>query len=100
MKRFVKFNVHEYMDMHPHTEMRIFEGDSLESITARAKEWAEDMTKAYSGGPTTFEGILAEEEAFNWLMAEYRSIKDPCKEDLKWVWKTIDAINECYADII
>ena len=99
MKRFVKFSVHEYMDPHPHTEMRIYEGDSLESITAKAKEWAENMTKAYSGGPTTFEGILTEEEAFNWLKKEIQSIKYTCKEDFEWIKKTIDAINECYPEI-
>jgi hypothetical protein len=98
MKRFVKFSVHEYMDMHPHTEMRIYEG-SLESITTKAKEWAENMTKAYSGGPTTFEGILTEEEAFNWLKQEIQSIKYPSKEDFEWIKKTIDSINECYTFI-
>lgn len=99
MKRFVKFSVHEYMDMYPRTEMRIYEGDSLESITTKAKEWAENMTKAYSGGPTTFEGILDEEEAFNWLKKEIQSIKYPCKEDFEWIKKTVDSINECYTYI-
>lgn len=99
MKRFVKFSVHEYMDMYPRTEMRIYEGDSLESITTKAKEWAENMTKAYSGGPTTFEGILTGQEAFDWLKKEIRSMKYPCKSDLEWIKKTIDAITECYPEI-
>lgn len=99
MKRFVQFSVHEYMDMYPRTETRIFEGESLESISIKAKEWAENMTAFYSGGPTTFEGILTEEEAFNWLKKEIQSIKYPCKEDFEWIKKTIDAINECYPEI-
>lgn len=99
MKRFVKFSVHEYMDMHPHTEMRIYEGDSLLSITTRAKEWAENMTKAYSGGPTTFEGVLTAQAAFDWFKKEIQSMKYPRKSDLEWIKKTIDAINECYPEI-
>lgn len=99
MKRFVKFSVHEYMDMHPHTEMRIYEGDSLLSITTKAKEWAENMTQAYSGGPTTFEGILTAQEAFNWLKKEIQSMKYPCKSELEWTKKTIDTIMECYPEI-
>lgn len=96
MKRFVKFIVHEYMDMYPRTEMRIYEGDSLESITAKAKEWAENMTKAYSGGPTTFEGVLTDQEAFKWLKKEIQSMEYPCKSELEWIKKTIDTLMECY----
>lgn len=99
MKRFVQFSVHEYMDMYPRIETRIFEGDSLESITTLAKEWAENMTKAYSGGPTTFEGILTDQEAFDWLKKEVQSMKYPYKSDLEWIKKTIDAITECYPEI-
>ena len=48
MKRFVKFYVHEYMDMYPRTEMRIYEGDSLESITTLAKEFfCNQLTKSF-----------------------------------------------------
>lgn len=99
MKRFVQFSVHEYMDMYPRTEMRIYEGDSLESITALAKKWAENMTKVYSGGPTTFEGVLTAQEAFDWFKKEVQSMKYPCKSDLEWIKKIIDAITECYPEI-
>lgn len=99
MKRFVKFSVHEYMDMHPHTEMRIYEGDSRLSITTLAKEWAENMTKAYSGGPTTFEDVLTAQEAFDWFKKEVQSMKYPRKSDLKWIKKISDDIMECYPEI-
>ena len=99
MKRFVRFSVHEYMDARPHIEMRIYEGDSLESITTKAKEWAENMTKAYSGGPTSFEGVLTAQEAFDWLKKESQSMEYPCKSELEWIKKTIDAITECYTEI-
>jgi hypothetical protein len=99
MKRFVKFSVHEYMDMHPCTEVMLYEGDSLESITTKAKEWAEDMSRAYSGGITTFKGILTAQEAFDWFKKEIQSMKYPCKSDLEWIKKTIDAITECYPEI-
>lgn len=99
MKRFVKFIVHEYMDMYPRTEMRICEGETLESITAKAKEWADQMTAHYSGGPTTFEKVLSEEEAFDWFKKEIQSIKYPSQEDFEWIKRTIDSINECYTFI-
>jgi len=99
MKRFVKFSVREYMDMHPHTEMRIYEGESLKSITTLAKEWAEGMTKVYSGGPTTLEGVLTAQEAFDWFKKGIQSMKYPCKSDLEWIKKVSDVIMECYPEI-
>lgn len=54
------------------------------------------MTKAYSGGPTTFEGVLTAREAFDWLKNEVQSIRHPRKRDLEWVKKTLDTIMECY----
>ena len=100
MKRFVKFSVHEYMDMHPHTEMRIYEGDSLESITTLAKEWAENMTKAYSGGPTTFDRVLTFDEVWIWFKKEIKSINLLCQTDIDWIKKVIDDIQECYNEQI
>ena len=99
MKRFIRFSVHEYMDARPHIEVRDCEGDSLESITIKAKEWADSMTKAYSGGPTTFESVLTSQEAFDWFKKEVQSMKYPCKSDLEWIQKTADAITECYPEI-
>ena len=96
MKRFVKFSVHEYMDPHPHTEMRVFQGDSLESIKESAQKWAEHMTEAYSGGPTTFEGILSYNEAFDWLKKEMSTMRDPDQQDLEWIMNTCDALSEAY----
>lgn len=99
MKRFVKFSIHEYMDLYPRTETRMYEGDSLESITTKAKEWAEYMTEAYSGGPTTFDKVLTEQEAFDWFKKEIQSMQHPCKRDLEWIKKTTDVITECYPEI-
>lgn len=96
MKRFVKFSVHEYMDPRPHTEMRVFQGDSLESITESAKKWAEHMTDAYSGGPTTFEGILTYEESFAWLKGEINAMRGPDRQDLEWIISVCTSLNEAY----
>jgi hypothetical protein len=99
MKRFVKFSVHEYMDMYSRTEIMVWEGKNEADITAKCKQYAEDLSSAYSGGPTTFGGILTDQEAFDWLKKEIQSMKYPCKSDLEWIKKTIDAITECYTYI-
>lgn len=97
MKRLVKFSVHEYMDKYPHTEVGVYEGESIKDITSKAQEWAEYMTKAYSGGPTSFESVFTAKDAFKWFKSEIQSIDYPLEEDLDWIAKTSRLIAECYS---
>lgn len=72
MKKFVEFEVHEYMDMYPSKVIRIFEGKNLIEIQSVAISWAKEMTDTYSGGPTRFVKILDKSEAIELLISDYR----------------------------
>lgn len=53
---YFKFEVREYMDMYPRKQIISFQNE------ADAREWANQMTKNYSGGPTVFIGKATDEE--------------------------------------
>jgi len=72
MKKFVEFEVYEYMDMYPSKEIKIFEGANLIEIQSKAISWAREMTNVYSGGPTRFVKILDKSEAIELLISDYR----------------------------
>lgn len=95
MKRFVKFSVHEYMDMYPHTEVRMMEGSSIEHITNDALNWAESMTKNYSGGPTHFECIMTKEQANEYVVDTLKRHRYS-SEAREWSVKTLALVDECY----
>ena len=63
MELFCEFSVHEYMDEHPRKHVQTFLGETEEDIEKNAKEYASQMTLAYSGGPTTFIKVMNKEEA-------------------------------------
>lgn len=72
MKKFVEFEIHEYMDMYPSKVVITFKGDDLMDIQATALKYAKDMTRTYSGGPTRFVKILDKSEAMELLISDYR----------------------------
>ena len=43
MERFVKFEIHEYMDLHPSINIITFIADSLDEIKNKAMEYAIQM---------------------------------------------------------
>ena len=63
MELFCEFSVHEYMDEHLRKHVQTFLGETKEDIEKNAKEYASQMTLAYSGGPTTFIKVMNKEEA-------------------------------------
>ena len=63
MKRFVKYEVHDYMDLYPREEVRVFCGESVEQITETAHNWAKEMCMMYSGGNTRIVSVMNIEEA-------------------------------------
>lgn len=97
MKRFVEFSLHEYMDEYPTQQVRLIEGENLEAIKNASKKYAEDITKMYSGGPTSFVKVWTKEEAREWIEKNKVQIgENPSFEDETW----IDAVEEdfyyCY----
>ena len=72
MEKFCLFEVHEYMDMYPHKEVRVIEGDDEISIKTKCIDWAAKMSLAYSGGPTRFVKIMTREEAADYMCKIYR----------------------------
>lgn len=63
MKRFVKYEVHDYMDLYPREEVRVFSGESVEQITETVHDWAKKMNEMYSGGTTRIVSVMGIEEA-------------------------------------
>lgn len=98
MERFCRFSVHEYMDESPYTSMRTFKGETLEDVENNARNWAQEMTKNYSGGTTTFVKVLTKEEAREWIDSEWNSIQNPNELDLEWFNRVNTIFNECYGE--
>lgn len=80
MEKFCEFEVHEYMDMYPRTEVRTIKGEDKAEITANAVKWAKWMTDIYSGGPTRFVKILTKSEAAEYMVSQYKE----CLMDTRW----------------
>lgn len=96
MEKFCKFLTHEYMDENPCIHMRTFKGETLKDVKNNARNWASEMTKNYSGGPTTFVKVLTKEEAREWLDSEWNSIQEPNEFDLEWFNRVNTIYEECY----
>lgn len=101
MKRFVEFSLHEYMDEHPTQQVRIMEGENLEAIESASKEYAADISKVYSGGPTSFVKVWTKEEAREWIDRNKAQIgEDPSSEDKEWIDSVESAFYTCYVSTL
>ena len=101
MKKFVEFSLHEYMDEHPTQQVRIMEGENLEAIKSTSKEFAKDISKVYSGGPTSFVKVWTKEEAREWIDKNKAQIgEDPSFEDKEWIDNIEDAFYTCYVSTL
>ena len=99
--KFVGFRLHEYMVMYPAQQVRIMEGENLESIKRSSKEVAESMSKVYSGGPTSFVKVWTKEEAREWIDRNKAQIgEDPSSEDKEWIDSVEDAFHTCYVSTL
>lgn len=101
MKRFVEFSLHEYMDEHPTQHVRIMEGENLEAIEKASKETAENVSKLYSGGPTSFVKVWTKEETREWIDRNKAQIgEDPSSEDKEWIDSVESAFYTCYVSTL
>ena len=99
MKRFVEFSLHEYMDMYPRQQVRVWEGETIQAIEAEARAWAKQMTELYSGGPTSFIKVWDFNEANNWFIKELKAIgSNPDSADEEWIENAKKTLEECYPD--
>ena len=73
--KFFKFQIQDYMDMYPETEVRIF--DSMEDAT----RFEVQMNSNYSGGITKCLGEMDSEEAANYVRHLYNVEKKHKRED-------------------
>lgn len=101
MKRFVEFSLHEYMDEYPTQQVLIMEGKNLEAIESASKEYAADISKVYSGGPTSFVKVWTKEEAREWIDRNKAQIgEDPSSEDKEWINSIEDIFYTCYVSTL
>lgn len=71
-------------------------GENLEQITENSREYAKQMTKLYSGGPTSFIKVMSAKEARMYLDTEIAKIKRPDSADKDWIEEVNKLFNKCY----
>ena len=99
MRKFVEFEIHDYMDMYPRSSFRAME-------ESEAQGFADYMNKNYSGGTTRLVRVLTKEEAIQHTLNEIREvIKNPtvtCKdgslnfENVEFIHALLNELEECY----
>lgn len=99
MRRFVEFEIHDYMDMYPRSSFRAME-------ESEAQNYADHMNKNYSGGTTRFVRVLTKEEATQHVLKEIKSvIKRPTvtrsdgsldSVDVEFITKILKELESCY----
>ena len=99
MRKFIEFEVHDYMDMYPRSSFRAME-------ESEAQGFADYMNKNYSGGTTRLVRILTKEEATQHVINEIRSVvKRPTvtlsdgsldSVDVEVITTLLEELEKCY----
>lgn len=99
MVKFIEFEIHDYMDMHPRSSFRAME-------ESEAQGFADYMNKNYSGGTTRLVRVLTKEEATQHVINEIRDvIKRPTvtlsdgsldSVDVEFITTLLEALEKCY----
>lgn len=99
MRKFIEFEVHDYLDTHPRSSFRAME-------ESEAQNFADYMNKNYSGGTTKLVRILTKEEAAQHVLKEIKSvIKKPTVTnpdgslhsiDVKFIATLLEEFEKCY----
>lgn len=97
MKRFVKIEYHDYMDLHPNVEVRVFEGENQEELAKNVNKFVEHMKSHWCSGTTRLIGIMNESEALKHIeeqiAKEYSDWKDDSEE---FISNICTFFKECY----
>lgn len=99
MVKFIEFEIHDYMDMHPRSSFRAME-------ESEAQGFADYMNKNYSGGTTRLVRVLTKEEATQHVINEIRDvIKRPTvttsdgsldSVDVEFITTLLEVLEKCY----
>lgn len=99
MRKFVEFEVHEYMDMYPRSSFRAME-------ESEAQNFADHMNQNYSGGVTRLVRVLTKEEAIQHTLNEIRDVikrptvttKDGSLDgiDVEFIITLLEELDKCY----
>ena len=99
MRKFIEFEIHDYMDMYPQSSFRAME-------ESEAQNFADHMNKNYSGGTTRFVRVLTKEEAIQHTLNEIRDVikrptvttKDGSLDgiDVEFIITLLEELDKCY----
>lgn len=99
MRKFIEFEIHEYMDMYPHSSFRAME-------ESEAQNFADRMNKNYSGGTTRLVRVLTKEEAVKHTLKEIKDVlKNPTVTtrdgsldsiDVEFINTLLEELDKCY----
>ena len=99
MRKFIEFEVHDYMDTYPRSSFRAME-------ESEAQGFADYMNKNYSGGTTKLVRVLTKEEATQYVLKEIKSvIKEPTVKlsdgsldsvDVEFINTLLEELEKCY----
>jgi DNA primase len=99
MKRFVEIEYHDYMDLRPNTEVRVFEGTNEESLEKNVNDFVAHMKSHWCSGTTRLMGIMEQPEALIWIeqqiAMEHANWQDDSQE---FIDKITSIYKECYED--
>lgn len=100
MEKFVKFEIHDYMDMYPRFTVITFKGNNLDEIRANAISYANHMNENYSGGTTKFVKVMSADEARKHVDGQIAAITNPDAADKLWFEEMNNLYNKCYSNSI
>lgn len=97
MKRFVEIEYHDYMDLRPNTEVRVFEGTNEESLEKNVNDFVAHMKSHWCSGTTRLIGIMEEYDAVMWVGQQIAKEHTNWQEDSEeFIDKICGLFTECY----
>ena len=99
MRKFIEFEIYEYMDFRPSHKFMAME-------ESEAQSFADFMSKNYSGGTTRVVRVLTKEEALQHVLNEIKSVvKRPTittsngsldSIDVEFITSILEELEKCY----
>lgn len=99
MKRFVEIEYHDFMDLNPTTEVRIFEGTDEETLEKNVSGYVAYMQEHWCSGTTRLIGIMEQSDALAYIEQqiahEHANWQDDSQE---FIDKICRFFKECYGE--